>query len=148
MRYDESVVKEVPSVGAALHEYMTRYYRFHSHVAEAEESLLLKIGTMSICAFAQSWRLYLRYALLRFAGASQQDIMGWGNFLNYGITWVEAERVYVELGRDLTIAPLMASLLESHKQLSDDLQSLVTTITAGANQALPADPPPKTAVGC
>ena len=75
MRCDEGVVREVPSLGRDLHDYMTRYYALRQETGAMEEKLLLVIGTKSVAAFQAAWSIYLRYVLLRFAGVSQDKIV-------------------------------------------------------------------------
>ena len=46
----------------------------------------------------------MRYVILRGAGMSKEQIIAGGNFLNYGITWDEAERVFTQLSGEPTVA--------------------------------------------
>lgn len=69
--------------------------------------------------FPVAWHIYLKYAIMRFAGASEADIIGWGNFLNYGITWEDAERVFKMLSNDPTFASAMSDVLQLHQCLCE-----------------------------
>ena len=59
--------------------------------------------------FRQAWgAIYFRYFLLRSGGLTQQQIIDGGSFLNWGITWDEAERVFNELTKNPATGPAMA----------------------------------------
>jgi hypothetical protein len=90
LRYEEQDVREVPDLGPKLHQHMADYYGFRQEASRVEESMVLKIGQHSACAFRAAWAILFRYAVMRFGGIPQADIIARGNFLNYGITWDEA----------------------------------------------------------
>ncbi len=71
------------------------------------------------------WKIYLKYTVMRFRGASKEAVVAGGNFLNYDITWDDAERVFLELSRDSALSSRMSGLLELHKRLGDSLAVLV-----------------------
>jgi len=124
MKYDEAVVREVPSIGGTFYEFMKMYYEFRTKVNEVEEELFMAAGKLSRSAFPAAWRIHLRYVLMRFAGMSREEIVSWGEFLNYGITWDDAERVFTELANNLELASSMSNLLEVYDHLSKDVTSL------------------------
>lgn len=124
MAFDERDVREVPSLGPALHEHLTSFYRFRERAIDLESRLLLKIGTLEGCRFPAAWRIQLRYALQRFGGASQEQIISWGSFLNYGITWESAENVWDALAKDACLSTEVSDLFELHTELSKSCKAL------------------------
>jgi hypothetical protein len=117
MRYDEEVILELPGVGIALHEHLAGYYQFRLKVQKLEENLLVRIGQKVVVPFAHGWNMYLRYALQRFGGLSADDIPQYGNYLNYGITWQDTERVYTELSCDPEVRTAVTELFGLHTSL-------------------------------
>jgi hypothetical protein len=124
MSYEEGDIAELPGLGSALHDHLTAYYQFRQKALQLEEALTLRIGGMVGVRFAVAWRIYLRYALLRFAGAPQEKIISWGSFLNYGITWEGAERVFADLAADAAVSSEVEELFRLHEQLSQRVSSL------------------------
>lgn len=125
LTYEERDVREVPGIGQALQDHVKNYYGFRQRALAAEEQLLLRIGEMVSVRFAAGWRIYLKYAIMRFARASQEEIVGWGDFLNYSITWEDAERVFKRLNDDSELSSEMSSLLQIHQHLCDTLGAFV-----------------------
>lgn len=66
---------------------------------------------------------------------SREEIMSWGEFLNYGITWDDAERVFTELPNNLELASSMSELLEFYDRLSKDVTSLSAKVATGTGAA-------------
>jgi hypothetical protein len=99
MRYNDSDVCEVPGVGAALHEHRRMYYQFRQVVTRFEGKLLNQIATIMGCEhnFPAACRIHLKYALMRFLGATKAEVSARGNFLNYDITWESAEGMFQKL---------------------------------------------------
>lgn len=125
MQYEEADVAEVPGIGHALHDHLTDYYRFRQNALNVEEELLSRIGAMVNVSFRAAWQIYLKYAVMRFSGASKEAVIAGGNFLNYDITWGDAERVFLDLSRDLALSLRMSELFASHSRLGDSLAALV-----------------------
>ena len=125
LTYEERDVIEVPGIGRALHDHLRGYYEFRQRILAAEQQLLMRIGKVVSVRFAAGWRIYLRYAMMRFAGASQEDIVGWGDFLNYSISWEDAERVFQLLNGDAESASAMSNVLQIHQRLCDTVGGLV-----------------------
>jgi hypothetical protein len=90
-----------------------------------ENHLLISIGRRVSVQFPQAWRIFLRYIIMRFAALTQEDIVALGNFLNYGITWDEAENVFGQLSDDETVSSRISALFELHQRLGQE----VTTLT-------------------
>ena len=125
LKYDEREVCEVPGIGQSLHEYLNAYYTFRQAAMALEGRLMLRIGELVSVHFAAGWRIYLKYVTMRFAGASQEDIIGWGDFLNYSITWDDAENIFKQLDADQELQSEMQGLFQSHKRLSETVGSFV-----------------------
>jgi len=74
--------------------------------------------------FPAAWRIFLRYLIMRFDGATKEKIISWGNFLNYGITWDDAEQVFKRLSDDQAITSKIAELFRVHAQLEEMVAAL------------------------
>ena len=121
---DEGVIIEVPGVCAALHDHLQTYYRFRQDALRIESELFLRTGQIVRVQFEAAWGIYLRYAIMRFRGASKEMITGRGDFLNYGITWDDAERVFLQLSSEVATASAVAQLFSLHDRLSQDVAAL------------------------
>jgi len=117
-------------MGAALHEHMADYYEFRQMASRVEEALMLKIGTLAGAQFRAAWSIHFRYAMMRFGKISKQDIIAGGYFLNYGITWDEAERVFVALSEDASISSSLSSLSDAHDRLIARVKRLTKDVSA------------------
>ena len=122
LTYEERDVREVPGIGEALQDFFKNYYSFRQKALELEERLYLRIGKMVTVRITAGWRIYLKYVVMRFAGASQEEIIGWGDFLNYGITWEEVEQVFKQLNDDSEMSLEMSSLFQIHQGLCETLE--------------------------
>ena len=67
--------------------------------------------------------MYFDYALPRFFGAIKEQIISWGNTLNYGITWDSTERVFSTLSAEVVFAPQVAELIQMHNQMSETINT-------------------------
>lgn len=119
MTYEERDVCEVPGIGKALQGHLKTYYSFRQKALALENQLLLRIGRIVRVRFAEGWRIYLRYVIMRFAGATQETIVGWGDFLNYDITWESAERAFKQLNEDGQLSSAMQSMFQTHGRLCE-----------------------------
>jgi hypothetical protein len=117
MGYDEVVVLELPGAGKALHEHQTRYYQFRQKVRQFEDGLLVRIGQKVRVRFARGWNIYLKYTMQRFGGLLAEDIPKYGDYLNYDITWADAERVYTELASDPYVVTAVREMGDLHEHL-------------------------------
>jgi hypothetical protein len=73
----------------------------------------------------QAWSIYFRYFLFRSSGHTQQQIIDAGDFLNFSITWEDAERVYNELLKNPTISKAMAEGFSSQASLLAAAKSIL-----------------------
>lgn len=136
LSYEERDVREVPGIGKAFQDFLTNYYSFRQKAVELEARLFLRIGKMVAVRFAAGWRIYLKYAIMRFAGASQKEIIGWGDFLNYSITWEDTERVFKQLNDDSELSSEISSLFQIHQRLCETLEGFVPMDTQSKADAV------------
>jgi hypothetical protein len=108
MQYDEG------GVSPTLRDFLRQYYQFEQNTGQFENELLEKIGGTVTVRFRQAWAIYLRYAILRFAGMSKDQVIAGGNFLNYGISWDDAENIYGQLSSDPLIAKKISTTLSQY----------------------------------
>lgn len=130
LTYEEPDVREVPGIGTALQDYIKNYHAFRQRALAAEERLISRIGKIVSVRFRVGWQIYLNYVIMRFAGASNEEIISWGDFLNYDITWEDAERVFARLNDDSNLASEMSGLLQAHQRLCDTLGGFLQTNAA------------------
>jgi hypothetical protein len=109
----------------ALQKHLGEYYRFREDALRIEGNLVLRIGQMVSVRFPEAWRIYLRYVLLRFGGASKDAIESWGDFLNYSITWNDAERVFNQLSVEATLSSEISTLLQFHENQSQEIKGIL-----------------------
>lgn len=133
LTYEERDVTEVPGLGQKLGDHLKSYYDFRQRTLAAEQLLLVHIGKTVSVRFAIAWRIYLKYAIMRFDGASQEDIIGWGDFLNYGITWEDAERVFKLLSDEPEFASAMSGVLQVHQRLCEAVSGVIARNAAPDN---------------
>ena len=126
-RHTEDEIVGVGENGQALYEYKKKYYDFQTELISWENNTTTRIGMMVSARFTNAWKIYLEYAIMRFAGLSKNAVIGGGNFLNYGITWDDAERVYTELSNKPGTRREAAELFALQKKLADE----ATQISAG-----------------
>lgn len=126
MRYDEKDILEVPEIGSALHDHLTRYYQFRQKVLRLEDDLITRIGQIVRVRFKAAWMIYLKYLIMRFGGISKEGVIARGDFLNYDITWDDAERVFTELFNEGSVSCDVSELFALHESLNQTLSSLMT----------------------
>ena len=98
--YTQSEILEVAGYGQQLEQYKSDYYAVQTAARKWEEHLMSKIGAVVKVRFPAGWAIYAKYAILRFGGNTPKQIVDQGNFLNYDITWDDAERVFQEISSD------------------------------------------------
>jgi hypothetical protein len=128
MRYDEKDILETPGIGSALHNHLTSYYQFRQKALRLEGSLMTRIGQMVRVRFRAGWMIYLNYVIMRFGGRSKEAVIAGGNFLNYDITWDDAERVFTELSNEESVYFEVSELFAMHEGLNQALSSLMTGV--------------------
>ena len=124
MAYDETLVREVPTIGPALADHMTAYYALRLHLSRAEEDLITKAGTLCEAKFRDAWGILYEYCIMRFGKISKDDIVKQGDFLNYGITWDSAEHAYNTLEKDDSFID-MSAVFDEHGRLAAAVKALL-----------------------
>jgi hypothetical protein len=127
---EETDIKEVPEIGAALHDHLIKYYEFRTTAQLFEQQLTNTIGGMVEVEFPRAWQICLRYVEMRYAGHTKEAIISGGTFLNYGITWDEAERVFILLFQQQNYNGRFSTLLSMHKTMSESI-SRIRNLLAG-----------------
>ena len=128
MRYEESDVVEVPRIGSALEKHLNLYYRFRQEVLRFENDLTARIAAIVGDRFNSQaiWRMYFEYAMPRFFGRTKDEIIGWGNSLNYGVTWDDTERVFALLSSGPALTAQVAELDRMLARIGEDLSAFIT----------------------
>lgn len=129
MDYEENDIIEVPEIGTDLFKHLTAYYQFREESLQLENQLVSKIGEQVICRFREAWEIYFRYMLMRLSGHSKETIVAGGNFLNYGITWDDAERLFTMLSSDEAISLAVSQLFVMHESLIQGLDVVRSQIS-------------------
>ena len=128
MKYNEQVIMRVPKIGNALYSHMKSYYEFRQKALKLEDSLMSRIGEMVRVRFREAWKIYLKYAIMRFDGKSKDSIIAAGDFLNYEITWDDTERVFTQLFNDPQIRHEISGVLALHKGLIEEVSRIASAI--------------------
>jgi hypothetical protein len=127
MNYEEKDVLEVPLIGNDLHKHLIAYYEFRQMALQLENALISRIGQIVRVRLRAGWVIYFKYMIMRFSGLSQEAIIAGGNFLNYDITWSDAERVFTELSTDAVLSSELSRLFFVHEGLTQNLDTLMTS---------------------
>ena len=125
--YNQDDINSVRTYGHVLSKFKINYYNYQEQQYILEQMLVLKIGTMVSVRFRKGLEIYLNYFLLRLTNP-QQTIISEGNFLDYDITWNDAERVYAQLSSDVTISAQVMSLSNLRIELVNQAQEIMTTV--------------------
>ncbi len=124
-KYYKETIKSLPKVGEDLVKYKKKYSDFESGEYNFENEATTQIGKIVSVRYRQAWlEVYFRYFLLRSDGLTQQQIIDGGSFLNWSITWDEAERVFNELTKNPAIGQAMAEKLS----LQGSMLAMATSI--------------------
>jgi hypothetical protein len=118
-------VSEVPRIGKKLIHFLEEYDAFRGLAKNNETQLITKIGNIETCRYRASWVIHFKYSVMRYAGMSIEDIQNQGEFLNYGITWESAEKVFYALQEGGSMEQLINPILEKHKEFAVSFSELV-----------------------
>jgi len=124
MGYEEKDISEVPGIGKSLLKHRADYYRLRKNALRLEQDMLTKVGQSVSVRFSAAWQIYLRYAWMRFGGNCKETIIGGGNFLNYDISWDDAERVFNELSTVQPLSSQVKDLFSLHETLINNLKDV------------------------
>src|SRR5439155_3614448 len=127
--YEEKDIAAVPHIGGKLREHFTLYHEFRQLALQFDNDLLTKIIDGQDW-FLAAWQIYQRYTMFRLLGASKEEIIAWGNFLNYGITWETAEKIFERVPSDAAITSAASQLGALHDRLSAIIVELTASTTA------------------
>ena len=116
-KYYKPTIVSVPKIGEELFQYKRAYYAYENDQLDLENRVTEKIGTLVEGRYRQAWRIYLRYSLFRFAGLNREQIEAGGAFINFGVTWEDAERVYGALSSDPDISAAMKNALATQNSV-------------------------------
>jgi len=125
--YNKTEIVGVPNEGEALYQYKQDYYDFQSKVAAWETDLKAKIGQRVAVRLELGWEIYLRYAILRFTGHSKEELRAGNDFLNFSITWDDAERVFAELSNDPAVTQKNTELKLSMNKVIEEAKKIAST---------------------
>jgi hypothetical protein len=131
MQYDEQDVVEVPEIGLRLHEHMTAYHSFRQSITAVETDLMQRLPSLWSPPLPGALNIHARYCVLRFAGMTAEELRSGVNFLNYGITWDRAERVFEQLATDGLLASRFEESLQRHARMSTAVQDFASNAGAG-----------------
>ena len=131
IQFDGKDVSGLPKIGAQLDNHLASYDRFHEESTLVERDLLPRIGDMVRVSFRQGWRIYFRYVVMRFAERSKEDIIRDGNFLNYEITWDDAERVFIELNKKSAVRDRFVKIFRLYNEMILSLATLNKVMVGG-----------------
>lgn len=124
-KYYKDTIKNVPNIGANLYKFKLDYYNFEKREYDFESECTRSIGKYVKVQFSHGWSIYFRYFMLRAAGLSQRQIIEGGNFLNYGITWEDAEDIFNKLMNDDEICKKVTDNVSMHTSMRDSAQKIV-----------------------
>ncbi len=128
MRYDEKTILGTPEIGPTLQKFLGKYYQFRQRTMNLEERALQRIGQIVAVRFRAAWDIYFRYAVMRFGGLPKDEIISGGNFLNYDITWDDAERVYAELSKEPSLSREFSDIFAVNREVIQEVRNLGTTL--------------------
>jgi hypothetical protein len=115
--YQEKDIKAVPHIGEKLYEHFILYHKYRQAARQFDTDLLTKIIDGKNW-FLAAWKIYQRDVVLRLFGASREQIIAGGNFLDYGITWDAAEKVFERVSGDSAITSSASQSEALHDRLT------------------------------
>jgi hypothetical protein len=101
MEFSLNDIKEVPRIGPRFDDFLNRYDSFLGSLKRNENDIIERIGQLAGTDLKASWTINYEYSILRFSGMDIEKIKRTGLFLNYGITWESAEKIYLKIKDDL-----------------------------------------------
>jgi hypothetical protein len=132
MSYDEKTILGTPEIGPTLQEFLLKYYQFRQLTMNLEDQTLRRIGQIVTVPFRAAWGIYFKYAVMRFGGLSENDVVSGGNFLNYDITWEDSERVFAELSKEPSLSREFSNLFQLNRELIQEVRMLGATLEQAA----------------
>lgn len=119
----KDIISALPR-GEAVASFVGDYYQFERDALSLENGLVNRIGTMVAVRFRSGWLIYLRYVVYRLFGLTRDQIEAAGDFLNYSITWDDAEGVFAALrkGKEATAFVELSSRYQKFIELIESLK--------------------------
>jgi hypothetical protein len=127
--HNPETLSSVPEIGTALADIQQSYYAFKGNANELFNTLMDRVGRNVGVRFSQGWRIYVQYAFMRWGGRTREDIESGGNFLNYSITWDDAERVATLLQTDNELIAQLQKFGAEHEALLRRVEELRTALS-------------------
>jgi hypothetical protein len=128
VQYDDLTITNIPKAGESLRDFKRDYYRLRGDLAAFERDVLDNIGSNVTVRFREGWAIYYQYALMRFGGMSKEQIIAKGDFLNYEITWDDAERVFGRLSQDTNVSARLLQLSSRWREFQKQLNQIKATL--------------------
>jgi hypothetical protein len=107
---------------------MADYYRFREGAAGVEQVLMQKLPALWDPPLPGALKIHAQYSVLRFSGMSPANLRSGVSFLNFGITWDRAEKVFEQLAADTSVTPKFRELLHLHAERSAAIAALRTAL--------------------
>jgi hypothetical protein len=124
MNATEKEIRQVQGIGSMLSNFRSSYYGSRQLVVKSEGDLMTRIGEMVSVRFSAGWRIYLQYAIFRFAGMTREEIEKGDHFLNYSITWDGAEKTFTSLSANEEVVAQVKQILKSHEEYVADVDAI------------------------
>ena len=125
--YNDEAILNVRNVGSALRDYKIGYYGFRQKVTALHEALMPRIGELATMRLTTLWPGYFSYAVLRFSGTSQAQIIK-GNPTDYVTPWDDYEQVFIQFSKDKSVARAFSEAFTMHKTLEADVEKIKLAI--------------------
>jgi len=129
--HSPEMLDSIPEIGTALTDIQRSYYAFNRHAHDLFTTMMDRVGRNVGVRFPASWRIYVRYALMRWGGATREEVEREGDFLNYGITWDDAERVFTLLQSDNELIAQLQNFGTEHEALLRKVEQLQKSLSPG-----------------
>jgi hypothetical protein len=129
-QYDDDQILSVGDGGDKLLQFKKNYYQFQTAVKQMDDDMILVVGKLvnNTWKYRNQWELYLRYAILRFDGKSQEEIIANGNQLNFDITWNDAEKVFTQLASEPQVVNDMKTIGNSQMRMIDEANKAALSV--------------------
>jgi hypothetical protein len=127
--HSPETLRSIPEIGTALADIQQSYYAFKRSANELFNNMMDRVGRNVGVRYRQGWRIYVRYAFMRWGGLTREDIDSSGDFLNCGITWDDAERVAALLQADNDLIAQLQKFGADHEALLRRVEELRTALS-------------------
>jgi hypothetical protein len=111
---------------------MIAYHGFRQATTTVESDLTQRLPALWNPPLPGALNVHARYCVLRFAGMSADELSAGVSFLNYGITWDRAEKVFQQLAADKSLSDRFEELLRLHGKMSGAVKGLAGNVDVGS----------------